>query len=145
MKLNGTHKFKASSSQVFNAVLNPAVLKSCIPGCESVEYLDADTIRVSLTTPLPGLKGPYGIPITIIQRQEPNFFEFQVQRKIAGASVNATGKINLTDEPGGALLAYNAHAELTGAAAIANNLLGERTIKGSLSSFFKNLDAAIAK
>lgn len=145
MKLNGTHKFKASSSQVFNAVLNPAVLKSCIPGCESVEYLDADTVRVSLTTPLPGLKGPYAIPITIIQRQEPNFFEFQVQRKGGGASVNATGKINLTDELDGALLVYNAKAELTGAAAIANNLLGERTIKGSLNSFFKNLDAAIAK
>lgn len=145
MKLNGTHKFKASSAQVFHAVLNPEILKSCIPGCESVEYLDANTLRVSMTTPLPGLKGPYGIPITIIQRQEPSFFEFQVQRKGAGASVNATGKINLTDEPDGALLTYDANAELTGAAALANNPLGERTIKGSLNSFFKNLDAAIAK
>lgn len=145
MKLSGTHKFKASSSQVFHAVLNPAVLKSCIPGCESVEFLDANTLRVSMTTPLPGLKGPYGIPISITQRQDPNFLEFQVQGKGAGASVNATGKINLTDEPDGALLAYEANAELTGAAAIANNPFGERTIKGSLSSFFKNLDAAIVK
>jgi len=145
MKLNGTHRFKASGSQVFHAVLNPAMLKSCIPGCESVEFLDANTLRVSMTTPLPGLKGPYGIPISIIQRQEPNLLAFQVQGKGAGASVNATGKITLTDEPGGALLTYDANAELTGTAAIANNPLGERTIKSSLSSFFKNLDAAIAK
>lgn len=145
MKLNGTHKFKVPSTQVFNAILNPEVLKSCIPGCESVQYLDANTMRVSMTTPLPGLRGPYGIPITIIQRQDPNFLELQVQRKGAGGSVNAVGKINLTDEPDGTLLAYDAKAELEGTAAIANNPLGERAIKGSLGSFFKNLDAAITK
>jgi len=145
MKLNGTHKFKAASAQVFNAMLNPEVLKSCIPGCESVEYLTANQMQVSMTTPLPGLKGPFGIPITITQCQEPDFLEFQVQRQGAGASVSATGKITLIDEPDGALLVYDANAQLTGAAAIANNPFGARTIKGSLHFCFKNLDAAIAK
>ena len=45
MKLNGSHKFNANSWQVFNAILNPAVLQSCIPGCNSVEYLDPTRLR----------------------------------------------------------------------------------------------------
>ena len=58
MKLNGTHKFKVSSNKVFNAILDTKVLQSCIPGCKSVEYIDAHQIKADLTTPLPGLKGP---------------------------------------------------------------------------------------
>src|SRR5882762_11122144 len=81
MKLNGSHKFKVSSSQVFNAILNPVVLKACIPGCNSVEYLDANRIKANITTPLPGLKGPYGVIINIANRQAPNFLVLQVQRK----------------------------------------------------------------
>src|SRR5713101_6764741 len=59
MKFNGSNKFNANSWQVFNAILNPAVLQSCIPGCNSVEYLDPTRLRANITTPLPGLKGPY--------------------------------------------------------------------------------------
>src|SRR2546421_276810 len=72
MKLNGSHKFKANSWQVFNAILNPDVLQSCIPGCRSVEYMDPTSLKASISTPLPGLKGPYRAVINISQRQDPN-------------------------------------------------------------------------
>ena len=114
MKLSGTHKFKAPSAQVFNAILDPNVLKSCIPGCESVEYLDANRIKANITTQLPGLKGPYGIVINIANRQAPSHIELQVQRKGTGGSINAVSQINLNDEADGALLSYNANADLEG-------------------------------
>jgi carbon monoxide dehydrogenase subunit G len=144
MKLNGSHKFKASSNQVFHAILNPGVLKACIPGCQSIEYLDADHIKANVTTPLPGLKGPYAATIRIAQRQEPSTLVLEVQRRGKGGSINATSHININDEvDGGALLTYNATAELEGPVAIANNPLGESITKNSLGSFFKNLDKAI--
>ena len=143
MKLNGTHKFKASSAQVYNAILNPNVLKSCIPGCNSVEYLDNNRIRANITTPLPGLKGPYGVVINIQQNQAPNHLVLQVLRKGTGGSVNAVSQINILDEADGALLTYDANAELEGPIAIANNPIGQGITKNSLGSFFKNLDKAI--
>lgn len=144
MKLSGTHKFKASSTHVFRALLNPDVLKSCIPGCKSVEYVDANRLRASITTPLPGLKGPYMVVINIANRQEPNHLQLQVQRKGTGGSINALSQINLQDEAGGALLSYNANAELEGPIAMANNPIGKSIVENSLSSFFKNLDKAIS-
>ncbi|MBV9228633.1 MAG: hypothetical protein JOZ18_04900 [Chloroflexi bacterium] len=144
MKLNGTHKFKANSAQVFNAILNPDVLKSCIPGCNSVEYLDANHIKANITTPLPGLKGPYGVTINIARQQAPSYLELQVQREGTGGTINAVSQINITDEPDGALLSYDASAELGGPIAIANNPLGQGITKNSLGAFFKNLDKAIA-
>jgi len=143
MKLNGSHKFKVSSYQVYNAILNPNILKSCIPGCNSVEYLDADRLKASITTPLPGLKGPYAAVIRIVQRQEPGILVLEVQRKGAGGSITATSHIDITDEADGALLSYSARADLEGPVAIANNPIGQGITKNSLGTFFKNLDKAI--
>ena len=144
MKLNGSHKFKASSNQVFQAILNPNVLKECIPGCHSVEYLDAESITANITTPLPGLKGPYAATIRIAQRQEPSTLVLEVQRQGRGGSINATSHINISDEvDGGALLTYNAMAQLEGPVAISNNPLGEGITKNALGAVFKNLDKAI--
>jgi uncharacterized protein len=143
MKLNGSHKFKASSHQVYSAILNPDVLKSCIPGCQSIEYLDANNIKANITTPLPGLKGPYAAVIRIAQRQEPNMLVLEVRRKGKGGSINATSHINITDEADGALLTYHASADLEGPVAIANNPIGEGVTKNALGTFFKNLDKAI--
>ena len=143
MKLKGTHKFKATSYQVYNAILNPDVLKSCIPGCDSIEYLDAERIRANITTPLPGLKGPYAAVIRIAQRQEPDMLVLEVRRKGTGGSINATSHINIADEADGALLTYSASADLEGPVAIANNPIGETITKNSLGAFFKNLDKAI--
>lgn len=144
MKLSGSHKFRVSSAQVFNAILNPQVLKSCIPGCNSVEYLDNNRIKANITTPLPGLKGPYGIIISIANVQAPNYLELRVQRKGTGGSVNAVSQINLADEPDGAMLTYNANADLEGPITIADNPIGRGITNNSLGSFFKNLEKSIA-
>ncbi len=139
MKLNGTHKFKAPSTQVYNALLNSEVLKESIPGCETVSYLDANRIQANITTPIPGLKGPYAIVITIANRQAPHHIELQVLRQGRGGKVNAVSQIDLADEVDGALLNYQASAELEGPVAIANNPLSQGIVKKSLNSFFENL------
>ena len=144
MELKGTRKFKASSYQVFNAILNPQILQSCIPGCSSVELLDSSRLKANITTKLPGLKGPYGIVISIAQAQAPNLLFLHVQRKGTGGSVKATSQINITDEPDGALLRYDASADLEGPIKIADNPIGRSVTNSTLNSFFENLEKAIA-
>jgi carbon monoxide dehydrogenase subunit G len=144
MKLSGTHKFKAPSAKIYSAILNPEILKASIPGCHSVEYLDSNRLQANISTPLPGLRGPYGVVINIVRQEAPNYLELQVQRKGTGGSVNAVSQITLTDEADGSLLTYKANADLEGPVAIANNPLGESITKNSLSSFFKNLDKAVS-
>ena len=143
MKLNGTRKFKVSSAQVFNAILNPEILKSAIPGCEAVAYASPDQLAVDVTTPLPGLHGPFRVSVDIVNKQAPNSLELQVHLKGKGNSVNAVNKISIADEADGALLTYEANADLEGVIAIADNPIGQPVVKSSLNSFFKNLDKAL--
>ena len=143
MKLNGTHKFKANSWQVFNAILNPGVLQNCIPGCNSIELLDSTRLKANISTPLPGLKGPYGVVIKMTQRQDPTLLVLEVKRQGRGGSVNAVSQINIADEVDGALLTYDANADLEGPIAIANNPIGQGITKNSLKTFFEKLEKSI--
>src|SRR5260370_1754887 len=143
MKLNGTRKFKASSAQVFNAILDPAILKSAIPGCNSVAYASPDQLAVEITTPLPGLHGPFPIGIDIANKQAPSSVELRVQIEGKDGSVDAVCKISVADEAEGTLLTYDAKADLTCIIAIPDNPTAQPIVQPSLNSFFKNLDKAL--
>jgi carbon monoxide dehydrogenase subunit G len=52
-------------------------------------------------------------------------------------------QINIQDEHDGALLTYDAKADLAGPIAMANNPIGQGITKNSLKSFFEKLDKAI--
>lgn len=143
MKLNGTHKFKANSTRVFNAILDPVVLQKCIPGCESVSLLDAKRLQVNVTVPLPGLKGAYAVIVNLLQRQDPNLIVLGVKRQGRGGSIDATANLNIADEADGALLTYDANAELSGAIAIAGTV-GKPFVNSTLNSIFENLDKTLS-
>ena len=46
MELTGTQTIPAPRPAVWEALNDPAVLKRCLPGCESVERLDGDAFKV---------------------------------------------------------------------------------------------------
>ena len=122
MRIVKTHKKGLYEAQRYTQVQS---LKSPGIQCDSVSLcikdmysrlqfcrdVDANRIKANITTPLPGLKGPYGVIINIAQRQ-PGMLVLQVQRNGTGGSVNATSQIRITDEPGGSLLTYDANADL---------------------------------
>lgn len=143
MKLNGTHKFKANSARVFQAILDPAVLRQCIPGCESVELLDTTRLQVNVTVPLPGLKGAYAVVVNLLQRQDPHLIVLGVKRQGRGGSVDAVANINIADEADGALVTYDANADLSGPIAVAGTI-GKPIVNNTLNTIFTNLEKAVA-
>ena len=43
MKIEGTHELRAPRERVWQALVDPAVLQRCIPGCERLERTGEDT------------------------------------------------------------------------------------------------------
>ncbi|HEY0756480.1 MAG TPA: SRPBCC domain-containing protein [Ktedonobacteraceae bacterium] len=142
MKLNGTHKFKANSTRVFNAMLDPTILQKSIPGCESVTLLDATRLQVNVMVPLPGLKGSYAVVVNLLQRQAPNLIVLGIKRQGRGGSVDAVANINIADDADGSLVTYDANADLSGAVAVAGTV-GKPLVNNTLNTIFENLDKAL--
>jgi len=145
MKLEGTQKFTAPSTQVFNAILNPDILKSSIPGASAVSYSSPTQLQVQVSLPFPGLHGPFNVFVNVASQQETNSIDFSVVHAGKGGKADATCHISLADEANGSLLTYKANAKLEGLIAMADNPLSHGIVKGKLSDFFKNLEKAITQ
>lgn len=145
MKLEGKQKFAAPSTQVFNAILNPEVLKAS-SGAEAVSYSAPNQLQVEIGVPLPGLSGrTFEVHINITKQQAPNLIELAVSHKGRSGAIDAACKISLVDEADGSLLTYDGKADLEGLLAVANNPLGHGAVKNKLADFFKNLEKELAK
>lgn len=145
MDISGTHKIKAPRPQVFSALLNPEVLKNSIPGCETAKIVDTPDgqqlkLRVSPDLPIPGLKGPFVIFLKTGEVVAPSRVVLITEPSNSMGSVKAVCTVNLSDDPEGTNLTYNAHAELSGKIAATPELLIKPAIKGALEKFFKNFE-----
>lgn len=59
MEISGTYTFNASPEHVWNLLMDPAVLSSCIPGCDRFDPAGDDRYTVTLTVGLAAITGTY--------------------------------------------------------------------------------------
>jgi len=147
MKLHGSYKFQTSPEQVFAALLDPALLRTCIPGCTDGWYSpEHGHMKMRIETPVPGLEGPYDITINVLESLKPNKLVIQAGRNgRIGGKVATQTQILLKAEGDGTLLTYDATVDLQGPVAAASNPLFLGIAKHSLKMFFKNLNTSLEK
>ncbi len=145
MKVNGSYTFQASRERVFAALLDPALLKASIPGCQDAWYsVEHGHMKVRLITPVPGLEGPYDITVNVLEREKPQTLVVQAGRNgRIGGKIETVTWITLADDAEGALLIYETTVDFEGPVAAANNPLFQKMAKHSLKTFFKNLNTSL--
>ncbi len=147
MEVSGNQKVKATRDVVFQALLNPEVLKKSIPGCESAEFVDFPTgrqLKLTITPNIPFLKGSHTI---FLQTGEviPNSRVVLISEPSSSmGSIKANCTVDLTDIPEGTNLAYNALATLEGKIAATPELIMKGAVKSALDQFFKNFEKQVA-
>lgn len=143
MDITGSQKVKASREHVFQALLDPNVLKSSIPGCESAEAVDSATertIKVVVSPSIPGFKGPYEIYIRIGEIEPPARVVLTAEPSSSVGRIKAVCETKLTQEADHTQLDYNAHADIQGKIASVPEFILKGAVKTALDHFFKNLE-----
>jgi len=145
MKFNGSYLFQVSNDKVFAALLDPAILKITIPGCEDAWYsAEHGHMKVRIITPVPGLEGPYDITVNVLEQETPDKLVLQAGRTgRIGGKIDTMTQITLNNEDAGSLLTYDTTANLEGPVAAANNPIFQSIAKQSLKMFFKKLNATL--
>ena len=59
MEITGSYTFKASPERVWNLLMDPQVIQSCIPGCDAFEPSGEDRYQVRLTIGMAAITGTY--------------------------------------------------------------------------------------
>jgi len=143
MDVTGNQKISAPRQQVFEALLNPTILQNSIPGCEAAEEVDTPTgrqLKLTVSTGIPGFKGPYTIFVQTTEVVPPS----RVVLKSGLGSVQATCATSLEEVAGGTNLNYSAHADLSGKIAAIPEIVLKGAIKGALDQFFKNFEKQVS-
>jgi carbon monoxide dehydrogenase subunit G len=71
MKVEGAYTFPGKPQQVWDLLLDPESLRTCIPGVESLTETSADHWDTVMKVGVAAIKGTYKGKIAIIDKQEP--------------------------------------------------------------------------
>ncbi|HLE62712.1 MAG TPA: SRPBCC domain-containing protein, partial [Pyrinomonadaceae bacterium] len=57
MKIEGTHEIGASRQRVYQSLIDPEVLRRCIPGCERLESTGENVFAATIRAGVGSIKG----------------------------------------------------------------------------------------
>lgn len=147
MEFSGNQKIKASCEQVFNALLDTNVLKASIPGCEVAEFVDTPEgrqLKLVITTPVPGFKGPYNVLLQISDVVAPSHLVLIAEPTSDFGTIRATCAIDLASDPQGTSLVYNAQSQATGKIAAIPEMIIKASAKSTIDKFFSNFEKQVS-
>ena len=79
MELNGSYTFDAPPARVWDLLMDPAVISSCIPGCEGMEPDGEDRYKVKLTVGIAAITGAYEGTVEISDKVQPSSYRLTVE------------------------------------------------------------------
>lgn len=142
MKIEGTHELRAAREKVFRALLDPAVLQRCIPGCEQLEATEENSFAATLRAGVGTIKGVFKGSVKIEDVREPEHYRLVVEGKGQPGFVKGAGDLDLEARADDlCVVKYSGDVQAGGTIAS----VGQRMIQGAAkmmaAQFFTSLEA----
>lgn len=141
MKIEGTHEVQAKRERVFAALIDPEVLKRCIPGCERLEKTGENAYAATLRAGVGSIKGLFQGSVRLEDLRPPEHFRMIVEGKGQPGFMKGTGELDLEEKDGATLIKYTGDVQVGGTLAS----VGQRMIQGAAkmmaAQFFTALEA----
>jgi carbon monoxide dehydrogenase subunit G len=146
MEFSGTQTIAAPREAVWEALNDPAVLKLCVPGCESFSARSGDEYEAVVQAAVGPVKARFKGSLTLSERRANEGY------RIAGkgeGGIAGFGKmqaaVTLSDAAeGGTVLVYNATAEVGGKLAQVGSRLVASVANRMADEFFKRFSEQLA-
>jgi carbon monoxide dehydrogenase subunit G len=100
MEIIGSYPFTATRERVWNLMLDPAALASCIPGCEKLEPDGENRYRARITLGMAAIVGTYDGTVVISDRVEHQSYKLTVEGQGKPGFVKGDAAIALVSDGG---------------------------------------------
>lgn len=145
MKMNGSETIAASRDAVWAGLNDPAVLKQCIPGCDSIMRDSPTTMTAKASIKLGPLKVPFKGSVTLSDLKPPESYRIdgQGQGGLAGfASGGASVKLTAISAHE-TQLDYEVDAQVGGKIAMLGSRLIDSTAQSLATQFFTKFASVV--
>ena len=128
MVMTGEQQLAAPREKVWAMLNDPAVLKACIPGCETLDVIGENEFQAVATNKIGPVKARFKGKVRLTDINPPNSYRISGEGDggVAGFAKGGAS-VSLSDKDGGTLLTYNVEAQIGGKLA----QLGQRLVNGA--------------
>ena len=133
MDITGSYTFNAPPDRVWNLLMDPEVIASCIPGCHKLEPIGVDRYGASVTVALAAITGSYEGTVQITDKVLHSSYRLTVEGQGKPGFVKGSSAIAL--RPDGAVTVVDVSGTVEAGGAIAR--LGQRLI-GNVSKMMQD-------
>ena len=128
MDMQGQRVLHVTQAQAWDALNDPEILKSCIPGCDKFELTEANIYNVGVAIKIGPVSAKFSGKVTLSDIQAPNSYalNFEAQGGVAGFG-KGESQVSLHPHAEGCELKYTVHSTVGGKLA----QLGQRLIDGA--------------
>ena len=147
MDMKDSRIINAPQAKVWAALNDPAMLKLCIIGCDSLEATAPDTFVAAMSVKVGPVSAKFKGKLQLENVQPPNSYtlKFEGQGGPAGFA-NGTAGVSLTAEtPSTTRLDYTANAMIGGKLAQVGSRLVDAAARKIADDFFSKFDALVAE
>lgn len=138
MEITGSQMLVASRQKVWDALNDPDVLKQCLPGCESVEKINAQQYTVIMSAAIGPLRARFNGTLRMTDATPPSActMVFEGQGGPVGFG-KGSSSVELTETSEGTQLSYTASAQVGGKLAQVGSRLIDSVARKMADDFFK--------
>jgi carbon monoxide dehydrogenase subunit G len=139
MELKARYTFPGPVGRVWDLLMDPKMISSCLPGCDAFEPIGDDRYRVVLNAGVAAVTGTFEGAVQITEKQPPVSYKLAVDGKGRPGFVKAEATITLTEDTAGVTIDVAATAQIGGLIAqVGQRLLGA-TARMMMDRFFNCL------
>jgi carbon monoxide dehydrogenase subunit G len=144
MQMNDSQHIPAAKEKVWAALNDPAVLKQCIPGCQSLEMSSPTEMTATVVFRVGPVKATFGGKVTLSDLDPPNSYRISGEGS-GGVAGFAKGGATVTLSPDGSdtILKYEVQAQVGGKIAQLGARLIDATARQMADLFFDRFAALV--
>jgi len=141
MEMTGEQLIPMAQEQTWQALNDTAMLKDCIPGCETIERTSENEYQLVMTAKVGPVSAKFKGKMTISDAEPPNAYTlvFEGQGGVAGFA-KGQASVKLTPEDGATRLGYSVKAMIGGKLAQVGARLIDGVAKKMADQFFTNFN-----
>ena len=144
MEIKGEYKIAAPREKVFAALNDAAVLKACIPGCESLDKVSDTEMTAKVRLKIGPVSATFSGKVTLSDLDPPNGYKIsgEGQGGVAGFAKGGA-VVSLREDGADTVLDYNADAQVGGKIAQVGARLITGTARKLADEFFGKFAAMV--
>jgi carbon monoxide dehydrogenase subunit G len=139
MKVEGAYTFPGQSQQVWDLLLDPESLRTCIPGVETLTETSPDHWDAVMKVGVAAIRGTYKGKVAIVDKEAPTSYTLQVEGSGGPGFVKGAAKVTLEPTDEGVLVKVDGDGQVGGMLAGVGQRMLPGVAKMLMNQFFECL------